>query len=487
MIEEHRDVSRRLLTRAIQSKIQNSTITIETHAKVVNNVTSLYTSRILYGKGTAHSLQLLKRSIDPDHHKFELDVSTEPGGGDPCPDLSVYCYRNNSFKSLSFKEDDDSAYFIIFWDSFYVQSVYYLNNLNKIMEEKPIGDVKISIIAISLDEDRDVSQETFQQANWSNIECYWAGPKRFESKSAEILQVTVLPTALWVSCGKILWRGNAWDRMIERDFKFFIDFGRLPPNPSILKEGDVCPSICLYPLAEQEDVAPKIDNKVALMMFWASWSKVSQASIYELSREIAHKSEWKTSVEFIAISLDKNKCFSEDNQNDLWPGVKSLWSGPKGFQSPVPSLFNVEKLPFWVLLKESKIIWIGHPKDKNILQMIDALLHNRPIPVTPALSRRELLSKLELVKLIIQSNPQSPYLHIKSFEYSSSAQYTAEGEKEEASCWVYIRTKDKKGIAVQELRQKLEEVFSETIVIISNNEDKFECQRDCICNGCEII
>lgn len=488
MLDEYRDVSHRLLAKASQAKIQNCTVTIENHAKVVNNISNIYSSRTLSGKGSLTSLEFLKQSLDSDHERFELDVLTEPSVGDVCPELSVYSYSSNSFASKEFRKDDQSAYFIIFWDSFYVQSVYYLNNLNKIMQEKPISDVKISIVAISVDEDRDLSQETFQQANFSNIECYWAGPNRFESQAAKILQVSTLPTALWVLNGKILWRGNAWDRLIERDFKFFVDFGRLPPNPSVMKEGDTCPPICLYPSIEQYEVAPRIDNKVTIMMFWASWSKLSQLPISELSREFTAKPEWKGYVEFIAISLDKNRYFHEDsNDRDSWPNIKSLWSGPKGFQSPVPALFNVEKLPYWVVLKEGKLIWGGHPKDKNIIHMIDALLQNRPIEVTPAYHCRDLAVKLDLVKLIIQSMPMNPHLHIKSFEYYSQAQYTLEGEKQDASCWVFVRSSDNKSQHLRDLRDKVEEIFPETILIVSSNEGRLDCQRECICNSCEVF
>ena len=131
---------------------------------------------------------------------------------------------------------------------------------------------------------------------------------------------------------------------------------------SALAPGTPCPDIALPDPNGKEIRLSSFRGKVVLIDFWASWCKPCRA---EMPKMVSLYKKYKNKeFEILGISLDKEKeKWIQAIQQDgiTWPQVSDL----KFWDSEVVNLFNVESIPYTILIdKEGKIVAKGLQGDK---------------------------------------------------------------------------------------------------------------------------
>ena len=112
MLEENKDLATKVLKKSTKVGILNPKLSIETvgHISLYNR--GLQVTRILEGRGSEEQLARLEGKLRTLNLRFVLDINTEPGIGDKCPDLELVNLSNSQIEVLDFK--DDFIYLLIF-------------------------------------------------------------------------------------------------------------------------------------------------------------------------------------------------------------------------------------------------------------------------------------------------------------------------------------------------------------------------------------
>lgn len=101
----------------------------------------------------------------------------------------------------------------------------------------------------------------------------------------------------------------------------------------------------------------RLDSKYVLLEFWASWCVPCRAMRPHLST--LYEKYHKAGLEIVGISLDDNKVnwvTAIEKDNVPWIEVSDL----KGFKSEIAIKYNINAVPFWILVdKNQKIIESG--------------------------------------------------------------------------------------------------------------------------------
>lgn len=128
---------------------------------------------------------------------------------------------------------------------------------------------------------------------------------------------------------------------------------KIVAQQSALSAGTPCPEIALPDPNGKEIRLSSFKGKVVLVDFWASWCKPCRA---EMPNVVALYKKYKDKgFEILGVSLDKDKeswikAIKEDGIT--WPQVSDL----KFWNSTVVSLFNIEAIPYTILVDKNGII-----------------------------------------------------------------------------------------------------------------------------------
>lgn len=218
-----------------------------------------------------------------------------------------------------------------------------------------------------------------------------------------------------------------------------IDFERLGPGV-----GEDCPAFGVYSTADGSERSltwSADDNKVYLLDFWATWCGPCQKPMAHNQEMLDRNPSWSGLAEILAISLDDSKEEAETRIRERgWSKVSSYWGGPGGFQAASPLLFRVSGIPTCVLVKKGKIVWRGHPSERNLEADITHLLSSDSLPVSareeessgPVFDGETLAGKLNRVEAVlaefIATGHTSPF-----FVYILTTSHSGTGEKKKGN------------------------------------------------------
>ena len=201
---------------------------------------------------------------------------------------------------------------------------------------------------------------------------------------------------------------NTFKASLEGEESEGIDLERLGPEA-----GEDCPVFAVYSTADGSERSlnwSADDSKVYLLDFWATWCGPCQKPMAHNQEMLDRNPNWSNSAEILAISLDDSKEEAETRIRERgWSKVSSYWCGPGGFKAASPALFRINGIPTCVLVKKGKIIWRGHPSERNLEADITHLLSNDQLEPSvreaegsgSVFEGRELAAKLDRVEQIL--------------------------------------------------------------------------------------
>jgi hypothetical protein len=93
--------------------------------------------------------------------------------------------------------------------------------------------------------------------------------------------------------------------------------------------------------------------------------------------------EWEGRVQSYCISIDYT---AEAPQNYIdymaeegWENVKSYWSDKKDKRNTVTKLFRIDGYPTCYLIHKGKVLWRGHPRERELADDIAAVIARAPL------------------------------------------------------------------------------------------------------------
>jgi hypothetical protein len=100
---------------------------------------------------------------------------------------------------------------------------------------------------------------------------------------------------------------------------------------------------------------------------------------------LEHNPAWEGKAEIVAISLDDEKEAAQKRIVEKgWTKISNYWAGAGGFGAAAPKSFQIDGIPTCFLVKRGKILWRGHPSERNLEEDIKHLCDNDTLPSNAA-------------------------------------------------------------------------------------------------------
>jgi thiol-disulfide isomerase/thioredoxin len=137
---------------------------------------------------------------------------------DRVPDITFLDVNTN--ESVSMSSFKGHIVYIEFWATWCGPCKIPMIKLNEVVKRRRINwDSHVHILAVSIDDSRDIVYKYVKQRGWNYVRHLWTGEANrtgFQSPATEKFGIKGVPTAILIDPnGVIVWRGHPKDRNIE--------------------------------------------------------------------------------------------------------------------------------------------------------------------------------------------------------------------------------------------------------------------------------
>jgi thiol-disulfide isomerase/thioredoxin len=180
------------------------------------------------------------------------------GEGDDCIPFTSAATADGAERVFTWTADDPKMYLLDFWATWCGPCQKPMAHNQEMLERNPAWEGRAEIVAISLDDDKEIAQKRIAEKGWTKISNYWGGAGGFKAAIPASFQIDGIPTCFLVKRGKILWSGHPNERNLEEDIQHLCDNETLPANSS--KEEGASP---IYQGEELEQLLDQADKVFA--------------------------------------------------------------------------------------------------------------------------------------------------------------------------------------------------------------------------------
>ncbi|MDQ6631404.1 MAG: TlpA family protein disulfide reductase, partial [Verrucomicrobiota bacterium] len=180
----------------------------------------------------------------------------------------------------------------------------------------------------------------------------------------------------WTIEDKIRWQEFPENLIGEKE-KVEFEFENYVAEHGVLPPGTMTPEVEFVRLDNQSKVKSKdFRGKLLVLEFWSTSCGPCQEPMAKLQTFRAKHSEWSNRVEIVTVSIDEKPAVAQKHlEKRGWTNTVSLWAGPGVWMASSAKAFRLHGIPTaYVLDREGKVIWAGHPFGEDIAAAVQSNL-----------------------------------------------------------------------------------------------------------------
>ena len=139
-------------------------------------------------KGTSEQENAFKASLE--YKEVEV-CELKPlglGEGDDCIPFTLASTTGGVKRAFTWTADDPKVYLLGFWATWDDSCQQLLAHNQEKLERNPAWEGKVEIVAISIDDSKEIAQKRISEKGWTKISSYWGGTGRYKRFNSNTLQ-----------------------------------------------------------------------------------------------------------------------------------------------------------------------------------------------------------------------------------------------------------------------------------------------------------